>query len=124
LRGRPDLRPGRYVLLAVSDTGHGMDQATQARIFEPFFTTKGAGKGTGLGLATVYGIVKQSGGHVGVYSEPGRGSTFKVYLPMVEEAVAPGPSARSPRPTPHGSETILLAEDEHAVRALTRHALQ
>jgi len=120
----PGARPGPQVMLAVSDTGHGIDRQTQARIFEPFFTTKEPGKGTGLGLSTVYGIVKQSGGYIMVYSEPGRGSVFKVYLPRVEEEVeAPGREGpAAPRPT--ASETVLLAEDEGALRAIIREILE
>ncbi|HVA86380.1 MAG TPA: ATP-binding protein, partial [Candidatus Saccharimonadales bacterium] len=118
--------PGRYVVLAVSDTGIGMDEATRQRIFEPFFTTKDVGKGTGLGLATVYGIVKQSEGHVTVYSEPGHGSVFKVYLPSVDAPPSPGLTERRlvvlppEQPT---SQTILLVEDETAVRALMKIVL-
>jgi PAS domain S-box-containing protein len=118
-----EVTPGLYVMLAVSDTGTGMDAATQARLFEPFFTTKEPGKGTGLGLATVYGIVKQSGGHVAVYSELGRGSSFKVYLPRVEGAAEAGERVRVAAPPARGSETVLLVEDEPELRTLAREIL-
>jgi signal transduction histidine kinase/ActR/RegA family two-component response regulator len=115
--------PGPYVLLAVSDTGVGMAKDTQARIFEPFFTTKGVGRGTGLGLATVFGITQQSGGTIWVYSEPNKGSTFKVYLPKAEGEDERLPEATEPT-TLNGSETILLVEDEHDVRVVPREVLR
>jgi PAS domain S-box-containing protein len=120
----PDVQPGEYVMLAVSDTGSGMDPHTKARIFEPFFTTKGPGKGTGLGLAVVHGIVKQSGGHVEVYSEVDKGTTFKVYLPAVKDGLPAGSSFHGLHTMPKGNETVLLAEDEDAVRTLACHVLR
>jgi signal transduction histidine kinase len=115
--------PGPYVMLAVSDTGCGMDATIQSRVFEPFFTTKGPNKGTGLGLATVYGIVKQSGGNIWIYSEAGRGSTFKVYLPRVDEVVG-GEEEVISRSVPRGTELVLLVEDEDQVRAILREILE
>jgi PAS domain S-box-containing protein len=116
-------RPGRYVLLAVSDTGSGMDKETQAHLFEPFFTTKAPGKGTGLGLATVYGIVKQSDGYIWVYSELGVGTTFKIYFPRVDDALSPI-KEESLAPPARGSETVLLVEDQISLRDVLRDTLQ
>jgi two-component system cell cycle sensor histidine kinase/response regulator CckA len=123
-RGRPEVVPGRYVLLAVSDTGCGMTEQTLARVFEPFFTTKEVGKGTGLGLAVVHGVVSQSGGHVAASSEPGRGTAFKVYLPAVGAARPAGKSHQGLQPAPRGSETVLLVEDDESVRNLARIVLR
>jgi len=117
------IQPGRYVVLSVSDTGHGMDKETQSRIFEPFFTTKEKGKGTGLGLSTVYGIVKQSGGYVFPQSEPGTGTTFYIYLPRVEDAPEEMSPVKSQENEKGGCETVLLVEDEDSVRELVRVTL-
>jgi two-component system cell cycle sensor histidine kinase/response regulator CckA len=122
--GREPVVPGEYVMLAVRDTGCGIDEPTLARIFEPFFTTKQPGKGTGLGLASVYGIVKQSGGHVWVYSEVGRGATFKLYFPRVQADVEVAGMLPINKGTMGGDETILLVEDETALRQVTASALQ
>jgi two-component system, cell cycle sensor histidine kinase and response regulator CckA len=122
-RTHPDVRPGPYVMLAVSDTGHGMDAETLSHIFEPFFSTKAPGRGTGLGLATAYGIVRQSGGHIAVYSEPGKGTTFKVFLPRSEEAgAAPVPAPSEGLRT--GTETLVLVEDEEALRVVIHDLLE
>lgn len=125
IQRHPQIAPGAYVVLAVSDTGAGMDAATQARIFEPFFTTKGVGKGTGLGLSTVYGIVNQSSGFIWVYSELGLGTTFKVYLPRVfEQVVAPGDTKEERRDHVGNGETVLLVDDEPDLRSAAREFLE
>jgi len=120
----PELKPGDYVMLAITDTGTGMNAEVKARVFEPFFTTKGVGQGTGLGLSTCYGIIKQSGGHISVYSEPGRGTTFKIYLPQFEPPVKI-PARRLDSPgLPRGTETILLVEDDPALREMAATLLR
>ena len=119
----PSVTPGAYVMLAVSDTGDGMDTETKRRLFEPFFTTKEQGKGTGLGLATVYGIVRQHGGSISVHSEPGEGACFKIYLPCAAEGVPEAAHLAEPEPLPEGSETILVVDDDEAVRAIAQRAL-
>jgi PAS domain S-box-containing protein len=118
------IQPGPYILFSISDTGQGMDKEIQSRIFEPFFTTKEKGKGTGLGLSTVYGIIKQSGGYVFVQSELGSGTTFRIYLPRVEDAAEPAGVTRAAGSATGGSETVLLAEDEESVRELVRETLE
>jgi two-component system, cell cycle sensor histidine kinase and response regulator CckA len=118
------VQPGRYVMLAVSDNGEGMDAQTQARVFEPFFTTKEQGKGTGLGLSTVYGIVKQSGGNIWVYSEVGWGTTFKIYLPRVDQAVEQVVPGDAQAILPHATETVLLVEDEEMILKAAREILE
>jgi PAS domain S-box-containing protein len=125
-RSHKPMTPGKYVVVSVRDTGCGMDLATQAHIFEPFFTTKAKGKGTGLGLATVYGIVKQSGGFIWVYSEPGQGAAFKIYFPCVEEAAPAAQPAKARRPSKQTKvkETILVVEDEIGVRSLVCETLK
>jgi signal transduction histidine kinase len=124
LRMHPEARPGPYVLLSVSDTGVGMDQATIARIFEPFFTTKEMGRGTGLGLATVYGIVKQHGGFIYVYSEPGKGTAFRLYFPGCEGRADAANANDAPLGLRKGSETVLLADDHEGLRQSAHEMLQ
>jgi len=122
----PSVAPGRYAVLSVSDTGIGMDSETRERIFEPFFTTKERGKGTGMGLATAYGIVKQHGGFIHVYSEPSQGTLFRVYLPAQEGITSEGSSEKVPAPAigeMRGSETLLLAEDHESIREMARQIL-
>jgi two-component system cell cycle sensor histidine kinase/response regulator CckA len=130
LEGAP---PGKYVMLTIGDTGSGMDKETQAHMFEPFFTTKAPGKGTGLGLATVYGVVKQSGGWIWVDSKPGQGTIFKIHLPRVEDAEFEDPRAQkhltaktapSPAAVPKGTETVLVVEDQDGIRDIVRESLR
>ena len=123
-RTHAEVIPGPYAMVAVSDTGVGMDEATVGRIFEPFFTTKALGHGTGLGLASVYGTVRQSGGHIWVYSEPGHGTTFKLYLPRTEEGATRSPEAVVPAEPRRGHEVVLVAEDEELVRTMVVSALR
>jgi CheY-like chemotaxis protein len=119
-----EVRPGSYVLLALSDTGVGMDAETKSHIFEPFFTTKGHGVSTGLGLSTVYGIVKNSGGWIWVYSEPGQGATFKIYLPRADAVAKPTSLAQISRAAGGGTETVLVVEDQEEVRQFAAQVLR
>jgi len=123
VHGHPGMRPGPHVMIAVTDTGHGIEDATLRRIFEPFFSTKPKGEGTGLGLATVYGIVKQSDGYIGVTSAPGSGTTFRIYLPRTDEVEEVDREDAKPQRAPRGTETILLLEDEDVVREFASKAL-
>jgi signal transduction histidine kinase len=116
----PELKPGDYVMLAITDTGTGMSEEVKARVFEPFFSTKDVGQGTGLGLSTCYGIIKQSGGHISVYSELARGTTFKIYLPQVEQQTKIPIERLASPDLPRGTETILLVEDDLALREMGR----
>ena len=124
VRQNPYMKTGRYALLTVSDTGIGMDEKTRERVFEPFFTTKGPDKGTGLGLAMVYGIVKQHDGFIHLYSEPGKGTAFKVYFPAIEAQPDAVPTIRKEEIVRGGTETILLAEDEEAIRSFIERTLK
>jgi PAS domain S-box-containing protein len=117
-------KPGRYALISVADTGQGMDPETQKKAFEPFFTTKGSGEGTGLGLAICYGIIKQHGGYTHVYSEPGQGTVFKIYLPLSEEAASLDQEKEAASPVKHGNETVLVAEDDASLRKLATLVLE
>jgi CheY-like chemotaxis protein len=119
-----ELKAGDYVMLAISDTGTGMTELVMARVFDPFFSTKGVGQGTGLGLATSYGIIKQSGGHISVYSELGRGTTFKIFLPQVEPDYKAAVPRLAPPNLPSGTETILLVEDDPALREMAATLLR
>ncbi len=124
LADKRDIEPGNFVMLSVSDTGVGMTDAVKAHLFEPFFTTKGPGKGTGLGLATCYGIIRQSGGHINVSSEPDRGTTFRIYLPRVDESLVTEQSVTEEPELPNGTEVLLMVEDEAAVRELSALVLR